>query len=154
MGNFNKVENTINERENYVAEGIDSYIIDGVTYKGYGDYSFTWEKTYVKSPERSGNGSMGNLETYSTFITPHLTVTYDKIAIDDYRSIMKQYLSKNQFTVTCYDPINDRMTTNTMYFATQNSPKYHYRTESNKNVEILGVLNYTVELIGTNNDEE
>lgn len=146
------LENIINDSSNYVADGIGSYTVDGITYKDYGDYTFTWEKTYVKQLERSSNGSMGNLETYATFITPRMTATYDLMTINDYRSIMKQYLSKNQFTVTCYDPINNKMTTNTMYFATPSSPKYYYRTEGDKKVEIIGVQNYTVELIGTNND--
>lgn len=149
---MNKLEEILNNGSDYVAYGIDGYTVDEITYKDFSDYSFTWEKTYIKQIERSGNGSMGNLETYSTFITPHLTVTYDLMTITDYRSIMKQFLSKNQFTVTCYDPINDKMTTNTMYFATPNAPKYYYRTENNKKVEIIGVQNYTVELIGTNND--
>lgn len=149
---MNDLENIINNSSNYTADGIGSYKVDNVTYKDYGNYTFFWEKTYVKSPERSGNGSLGNLDTYATFITPHLTVTYDIMTITDYRSIIKQYLSKNQFTVTCYDPINNEMTTNTMYFATPSAPTYYYRTENDKNVEILGVRNYTVELIGTNND--
>lgn len=145
-------EDILNSRSDYIAEGIGEYTVDGISYKDYSDYAFTWEKTYVKQLERSSEGSLGNLETYSTFITPHLTVTYDLMTISDYRSIMKQFLSKNQFTVTCYDPINDEMTTNTMYFATPSMPKYYYRTEGDKKVEILGVQNYTVELIGTNND--
>lgn len=147
-----ELENIINNASNYVSKGIDEYTVDGVTYKDFSACTFTWEKTYIKQPERSSNGSMGNLETYPTFITPHLTVTYDLMTITDYRSIMKQFLSKNQFTVTCYDPINNKMTTNTMYFATPSTPKYYYRTEDNKNVEIIGLRDYTVELIGTNND--
>lgn len=146
------LENILNNIDNYIAEGIGEYSIDGITYKDYTDYSFTWEKTYIKQPERSSNGSMGNLETYPTFITPHLTVNYDLMTITDYRSIMKQFFEKNQFTVTCYDPINNERTTNTMYFATPERPKYYYRTEGNKKVEIIGVQNYTVELIGTNNE--
>lgn len=145
------LENIINNASNYVADGIGSYTIDGITYQNYGNYTFFWEKTYIKSLERSSNGSMGNLETYSTFITPHLIVNYSTMAISDYRSIMKQYLSKNQFTVRCYDPINDKMTTNTMYFATPQTPEYYYRTEGDNKVEVVGVRNYTVELIGTNN---
>lgn len=148
------LEDILNNRDNYVAKGIGEYTVDGVVYKDYTDYSFRWEKTYVKPIERASNGNLGNMETYPTFITPYLTVSYDFMTINDYRSIMKQYLSKNQFTVTCYDPINDEMTTNTMYMATPSSPKYYYRTEDNKNVEIIGVQNYTVELIGTNNDNE
>lgn len=144
-------EDILNNKINYTAEGIGSYSIDGISYSGYSDYSFRLEKTYVKPLERASNGNLGNMETYPTFITPYLTVSYDLMTINDYRSIMKQYLSKNQFTVKCYDPINDEMTTNTMYMATPSAPKYYYRTENDKKVEILGVLNYTVELIGTNN---
>lgn len=153
MSYLTEFENLINNKSNYVAQGIDSYTIDDITYKcSYRNYIFWWEKTYKKSPERADDGSMGDLNNnYATFITPHLIVEYDQMTIDDYRSIMKQFLSKNEFTVTCYDPINNEMTTNKMYFATPSTPKYYYRTEDNKNVEILGVHDYTVELIGTNN---
>lgn len=149
-----ELENIINNSDSYVADGIDSYNIDNVNYKNYSNYTFFYEKTYEKSLARSSNGSMGNLETYSTFITPHLIVNYDYMSINDYRSIMKQHLSKNQFRVVCYDPIYDKRVVNTMYFATPQIPEYYYRTEGDKKVEIIGVRNYTVELIGTNNDIE
>lgn len=151
MSYLSDFENLINNKSNYVAEGIGSFTIDGISYTEYSDYTFWWEKTYVKQPERSSDGSMGNLDTYSTFLTPHLIVNYDKITIDAYRSIMNQFLSKNEFEVTCYDTINNKMTTNKMYFATPSMPKYFYKTEEDKNVEVLGVHDYTIELIGTNN---
>lgn len=146
-----ELENIINNSKDYVAVDIDKYIVDGIAYTGYGDYTFTWEKTFVKQPERSSNGSMGNLDTYSTFKTPRMKVTYSFMPISSFRSMMKQYLDKNEFTVTCYDTIYEKPTTNKMYFATMSEPKYYYRVEDNKQVELLGVENYTVELVGTNN---
>lgn len=150
---MNDFEEILNDSERYLVDGIGEYVVDGIRYTNYTDYTFTWEKTYVKQLERSSTGAIGNLETYDTFITPHMKATYDIMTINDYRSIMKQFLSKNQFTVTCYDPINDELTTNIMYFATPSTPKYIYRTENDKKVKIIGVQNYEVELIGTNNEE-
>lgn len=144
----------LNDRSAYLADGMDKYTVDGVTYKGYSDYVFMWEKSFVKSPERSQDGSMGNLnDLYATFVTPHLTVTYSLMSIDDYRSIQKQLLEKNEFTVSCYDPVYNRKTTNKMYFATPSAPKFYYLArEDGSGVDLIGVSNYTVELIGTNND--
>lgn len=146
------LENIINDSENYIAEDMDEIKIDEVPYNEYSEYTFTWEKTYVKSPERSSNGSMGNLnELYATFNTPHLTVKYDIMPIDAYRSVMKQLLSKNEFNVTCYDPIYNETITKKMYFATPSAPVYYCKTENNV-IKLLGVRDYTIELIGTNND--
>ena len=36
----------------YRAVDIDKVVIDENVYTNYGAYSFVWEKTYVKSPER------------------------------------------------------------------------------------------------------
>lgn len=144
---------TINNRSEYVATGMGSFTVDGITYSGYSDYTFAWEKSFVKSPERSQNGSMGNLnELCPTFVTPHMIATYSLMAIDDYRSIQKQLLEKNEFTVKCYDPVNNTQTTNKMYFATPSMPKfYSLAKDDGSGVDLIGVENYTVELIGTNN---
>lgn len=145
----------LNNRENYVADGMENFTVDGVTYTNYSKYNFIWEKSYVKSPERSSNGSIGNLDTYSTFITPHMTATYSIMSIDDYRSIMKQYLEKNEFVVSCYDPIYNKTITARMYFATPSTPEFYYLPkEEGGSGDLIGVQNYTVELIGTNNPIE
>lgn len=146
-------EELLNNREAYIAEGIGSFTVDDVVYKDYSDYVFVWEKTYVKQPERSQNGSMGNLDTYATFITPRMKVVFKPMPIDVYRTFIKQYLEKNEFTVTCYDTVNDEMITKKMYFATPAEPTYIYRYDDEKKVAIVAVDNYTVELIGTNNED-
>lgn len=149
---MNEIEEILKNREDYLADGTQYYMIDGTSYSGYSDYTFIWEKSYIKSPSRTQDGSMGNLQTLSTFVTPHMTATYNLMSIDSYRSIMKQYLSKNEFEVTCYDPVNNELTTNKMYFATPNTPKFYYLArEDGSGVDLIGVENYTVELIGTNN---
>jgi hypothetical protein len=146
-------------RQNYRAEGIDKVIIDTVEFTNYKAFSFIWEKSYIKSPVRSNSGAIANLDSYATFLTPHLKIDFSLLSIDDYRNLMKLAYSKNEFDVTCYDVVYNTTTTNKMYFSTEEMPKLWTIAEivnSGEELEeivcLLGVQDYTVELIGTNND--
>lgn len=132
-------------QEYYETRTLDRIEIDGMVLQGYFEYSFINEKTYVKSPERAADGSIGNLDSYAWFLTPRLVVKYNYMHIEDYRKLMKLLLSKNEFAVTCYDIVLDKRVTHNMYFSTPEMPAIHQRY-----LEVLGVKNYTVELIGTN----
>jgi uncharacterized repeat protein (TIGR02543 family) len=137
----------------YTADGIDKIKIDGTEFTGYGSFSFLWEKSYVKSPERSSDGTIGNLNSYATFLVPHLKINFSLMSIETYRKIMELLYSKNEFLVECYDIVHNETTINKMYFSTEEMPKLWAiaRVMNNKNwVELMGVQNYTVEMIGTN----
>lgn len=144
----------------YQTDGIDYVSIDGNRFDNYGQYSFLWEKTYVKSPTRSSNGAIRNLNSYATFLTPHLILDFSVMSIDDYRKIMQMHYSANEFIVNCYDPIYDRRITVKMYFGTEQIAKLHTISQLrlSKNgewenwIDLVGVRDYKVELIGTNND--
>jgi uncharacterized repeat protein (TIGR02543 family) len=137
----------------YEAKGIDKVIIDGITFSGYGVFSFIWEKSYVKEPTRSGDGTIGNLNSYATFLTPHLKINFSMMSIDDYRTIMTLIEEKNEFLVTCYDVVHKSLTQNKMYFTTEEMPKLFYLARAlngEEYVELLGIEDYTVEMVGTN----
>lgn len=143
----------------YKAKDIHQVVINGNTYTNYGAYSFILEKSYIKSPKRASDGSISNLNSYQTFITPHLIIDFSIISIDDWRSLMQQHLAMNEFTVECYDTIYDKTFKGKMYFATEEMPKLNLlnrrRFDSNKNVwedfiAIAGVESYKLEMIGTN----
>ena len=138
----------------YGANGIDKVIIDGKEFTDYKAFSFIWEKSYIKSPVRSGDGTIGNLNSYATFLTPHLKMDFSMMSIDTYRDIMLKIYEKNEFVVTCYDVVNNRTTTNKMYFTTEEMPKLWTVVEAlNGNedaIELLGVQDYVVEMVGTN----
>lgn len=144
----------------YEAVDIAEVKIDGNRFRNYGAYSFIWEKTYPKSPERSGNGSLGNLNSYSTFLTAHLIMDFSVMSIDDYRKIMLLHYGANEFTVECYDPIYNRPIKVKMYFATEEMAKLYTIAQNRllpngqweEWVDLVGVTEYKVELIGTNND--
>lgn len=141
----------------YDATEISHIKIDGNTFNNYGQYQFIWEKTFVKSPKRSGSGNIGNLNSYATFLTPHLIINFSLMSIDDYRAIMKMHYERNEFTVECYDFIYNKKIKAKMYFATEEMAKLYtinkMRYDSWEEwIELVGVQEYKVELIGTNNE--
>lgn len=149
-----------NERlTKYCSRDVHKIVIDRNEFTGYKTYSFFWEKTYVKEPERSASGVIGNLNSYATFITPHLQINFALISAEDYRRLYNLILARNEFSVTCYDPLTNDTTTNNMYFHPDTLPKLVFlgRTilnpttnEKEKWVELLGAQDYTVEMVGTN----
>lgn len=136
-------------RDFYATRQLDRIVIDGVEIQGYFEYSYMDEKSYFTSPVRSSGGQIDNLNSYATFLTPRLVIKYTDMHINDYRRLMLLLQSKNEFSVTCYDIVNDTRVTHNMYFATPSMPKIRQR-----NLEVLGILDYTIELIGTNTDVE
>lgn len=144
----------------YEAVDISKVKIDEITLTNYGAYSFVWEKTFVKSPERSSDGSLGNLNSYATFLTPHLILDFSVMSIKDYRAIMQLHYARNEYTVECYDPIYDKKIVVKMYFATEEMAKLYTIAQNRFKpdgeweewVDLVGVTEYKVELIGTNND--
>lgn len=148
-------------KNEYRAVDIDKVVIDGDTFTNYGDFQFVWEKSYVTSPTRSNSGAIDNLNSYATFVTPHLILNFSIMSIDDYRAIMRKDLERNEFIVECYDPIYNKRISVKMYFATPQMAKLYTIAKTRLNgeawedfVEIVGVHGYTVELIGTNSDIE
>lgn len=143
----------------YKTVDIDKVIIDGDTYTNYGDFQFIWEKAYVREPKRSCRGNLGNLNSHATFITGHLVMNFSIMSIDDYRSIMRKDLEKNEFVVDTYDIIYNERVKIKMYFTTQQIAKLFTIAQHRFNgsdwedwIEIVGVHDYTVDLVGTNND--
>ena len=144
-------------RGEYGTTEIQYIIIDQNKFGGYKTFSSYWEKTYAKQPERSASGVISNLDSYPTFVTFHLTINFAMMSIDDYRRLYELMLSKNEFIVTAYDATTGSTHTCKMYFAPDQMPKLYAvarRLQGEKFVEVLGVQDYTIELIGTNNDED
>lgn len=133
----------------YVTRQLDRIEIDGNTIQGYFEYSYLDEKSYFTSPIRSSGGVIDNLNSYATFLTPRLIITYKMLDIESYRTLMQLLQSKNEFSVSCYDIVNDCRVTHNMYFATPSMPSIYQRY-----LQVLGIKDYTIELIGTNTGVE
>lgn len=132
---------------NYGATVLDQVEIDGNIIRGYMEYSFLNEKSYFEQPTRSLNGSIENINSYAIFLTPRLVIKYSMMNIEDYRNLLMLLQSKNEFTVTCYDPVLDKRVTHKMYAAPTSMPKIYQQY-----LMALGVQEFALELIGTNND--
>jgi hypothetical protein len=124
---------------------LDRIVIDGCELHGYFEYSFMDEKTYKEQPVRSNDGTIVDLEDYSTFLTPRLIIKYNMMGIDDYRNLMTLLKAKNAHIVTCYDEVADKRVTHEMYFAPPQMPIIYQRYLS-----VLGIQDQSIELIGTN----
>ena len=134
---------------NYEATVLDQIEIDGNIIRGYMEYSFLNEKSYFEQPTRSSNGAIENINSYATFLTPRLVIKYNMMNIEDYRKLMKLLQSKNEFTVTCYDIVQDKRVTHKMYAAPSSMPIIYQQY-----LMTLGVQEFSLELIGTNNGVE
>lgn len=132
-------------REAYKTSQIDRIEIDGCEIHGYFEYSFMEEKSYMQQPVRSQDGTIEDLDAYTTFLTPRLIIKYNMMGIDDYRNLMLLLKAKNAHVVTCYDVEADRRVTHEMYFAPPSMPIIYQRY-----LAALGIQEYSIELIGTN----
>ena len=121
--------------------------IDGNKVGGYGSYSFYIQKTYSKEPTRSSSGVIDNLDSYVTFLTPTVKIKFNAVSALQYRTIKDMMHSKNEHLVRCYDVEYDTYRTFNAYFAPDDYPELFVL-----DFEMLGVVNYEIELIGTNTD--
>lgn len=153
-------DNVYTERyEKYCSDDIGYIDIDGNRFSGYKTYSFYWQITYVKQPERSASGVIDNLNSYATFETPLLKINFSMMSIEDYRRFYNLIRARREFTVTCYDIVGGKLTTNKMYVTPDQYPKLYLMARKfqkdnavKSTVELLGIQDYTIELIGTNAD--
>lgn len=132
-------------RDRYLNSHLDRVVIDGCEINGYFEYSFMEEKSYMEQPVRSQDGTMVDLDDYTTFLTPRLIIKYNMMGIDDYRNLMTLLKAKNAHIVTCYDEVADKKVTHEMYFAPPQMPIIYQRY-----LAVLGVQDQSIELIGTN----
>lgn len=133
-------------REKYRESQLDRIKIDGEEIYGYFEYSFLEEKSYKEQPTRADDGSIADINNISTFLTPRIIIKYNMMGIEDYRKLMKKIKSKNSFEVECYDIVEDKRVVHNMYFAPPAMPIIYQQY-----LIALGVREYTIELIGTNN---
>lgn len=145
---------TPTERYNaYRAEDIKQVTINGVEFTNYKAFHFIWEKSYKVEPERTEDGSIEGLNDYEVIITAHFSIDFSLLSIDEYRKLIKLYLSTNEFAVECYDPIYNQKITENMYFTPQEMAQLYIVAgylDGTNTVELLGVEGLTVEMIGTN----
>lgn len=134
---------------------ISEVTIDGVKITGYSAFSFVRKLTYVKSPTRSADGTIGNLDSYPVFTTSQLQIDFSLLDIDMYRSIMNLIYARREHIVECYDIVRDTRVTEKMYFEPEELPKLMTITRqlqgySDSIIELLGVQDYVVTMVGTN----
>lgn len=152
------LDDVVRARYNANASGklISEVKIDGISIRGFSAFSFVRKLSYVKSPQRSGDGTIGNLNSYAVFTTPQLQIDFSLLFIDSYRDIMNLIYARREHLVECYDIVRDTRVQEKMYFEPEELPKIwtiarEVQGQCNSVIELLGVQDYSVVMVGTNN---
>lgn len=127
-------------------------IIDGVTY-GTDEYSSMFNSrpmVYQVEPERALDFSIPDINNIARGEVNRVWLTFDYLSIQRYRQLLKA-LRKPEFSMTYYDIETDTMITG-MYYSTTFDQFETYSAKVNGQMEIIGVLNCSFELIATNNN--
>lgn len=146
--------------DTYLADGMESFTLDDITYDGYRYCNLIWEKSRSTEIKRTSYGNFGNMDRIPTFVAAHFIVEYDIMPIDLYRKFIKQHLAKNEVLLKCYDPITDKIIERKVAITTPPEPNYLIQpvqiVDNNGKIKekaaIIGVRNYKIELSGTCND--
>lgn len=119
--------------------------INGYMFKGFSDFTCINSKTYVVEPERADDGSMPDINNHVTFFVPRVQISFKYMKIKDYQRFLTA-IEPNEFVVSYYDYTIGEVVYHKMYCEPQELEKIHtYR------LEVLGILNKTISLIGTKN---
>lgn len=138
----------------YGTKNLTTFKLDNEVYSGYKGYSFFWEQTLVKEPERSEGGVI-DLSTHAWFLTPHLVIDFSMISYDDFMRLSKQRLSKLEFVLEFYDTVFQQVIRRKVYLAPEEQPKFNLvarMLNGERWTEIVGIKDFSVEFIGTNKD--
>lgn len=136
---------------------IQDVIISGTVFTEYKAFSFHWEKVLITEYKRSDSGRINDPNSYATIFIPHLTIDFSLMSIESYWKFIDLIESANEFLVTCYDPDHHKRTTNKMVFTTEPMPKLvllNRALNGEEWCELLGVENYTIDMVGSLNDVE
>lgn len=144
---LNKNRIDINSNKELVPD-LDKIKINGIEFNNTSDLLTINTKTYVVEPERSYDGSIENIEDYDTFIVPRCDITFGYISLSNYRKLCNAILP-NEFPVEYYDKQFGRKVRHYMY-CTPNEMKKLY----NLGINVLGVQDFTLSLIGTLNHRD
>ena len=129
---------------------LDVVKINGEPFKGIGYNGLLTvnTKTYKKSPVRSGDGSIPNINDYATFIVPRADINFKYMTIEDYQRFCTA-ITPNEFNVEYFDKQKGQRVVHKMYVAPEEMTKIY-----NVGTSVIGVLDYKVSLIGTLNSIE
>lgn len=119
--------------------------INGYIFKGYSDFTCINSKTYVVEPERASDGSMPDINGYAVFFVPRVKISFKYMSIEDYKRFLIA-IEPNEFTVSYFDYTKGQTVYHKMYCEPQELEKLH-----TNRLEVLGILNKEISLIGTLN---
>lgn len=108
------------------------------------DYKVFNTKTYVSSPVRSNDGSIGNINDYDVFFVPRIIISFNFISYDKYLYLNDIINSSNEYSITYFDISSNITNTDNFYLTPEESEKLLY-----VDGDIKGISNLTLSFVGT-----
>lgn len=146
----------ITEYISEIKQGADSsrfdfFMIDGESFCGIGYEMLktTNQITYKDEPSRQDDGSMLNIEDYSSFVVGAGDIGFSLIDEETFRRLRRALMSKKTFYITYYDPDFDRVLTRNMY--AKPSELQNFLSYGD---EIIGIRNLTISFVATMNETQ
>lgn len=121
------------------------FFIDNEPFSGFSGFTSVNTKTYFEEPQRTGNGSIPDINDYETFVVPRVRFNFKYFSLDDYQRLCEAILP-NEFVVKYYDKQFGKWVSHKMYCEPEEMTKIY-----NVDTTIIGVLDYEISLIGTCN---
>ncbi len=122
-------------------------IINGISFTGYSNYDVVNSLTYVTSPERATAGNILGLDIIPTFIATTIQITYNLMPYETYKKFIQATTTQKEFEVVYFDPDTQEEKTALFYIAPFTKKQILFKSKS-----ILGIRDFTIELISTNNE--
>ena len=117
-----------------------------MAFRGISGLSSVNTKTYVEEPTRSNDGSIPNINDYETFYVPRVKFNFKFFTIADYMAFCIA-VAPNEFNVEYFDKTFGMRVSHKMYMEPEELTALF-----NIETKVIGILDYEVSLIGTNND--
>ena len=125
---------------------LDTIKINGISFPGIAELLSVNTKTYVEEPTRDNYGSIVNINDYDTFFVPRVKFNFKFFTIADYMAFCVA-VQPNEFNVEYFDKQFGYRVTHKMYIEPEELTALR-----NIETKVIGVQDYEVSLIGTNND--
>lgn len=129
----------------------DFFRLDGESFSGIGyeNLKTTNQMTYSEEPSRQEEGSMQNIEEFTSFVLGAGDIGFSLMSEETYRRLKEKLLSKRTFEVEYYDSDFDRFIKRNMYVKPQDLQAF--LSYGNR---IIGMRNFTISFVATMNEED
>lgn len=129
-------------------ESLEYIYLNGIKFRGVGTESaLGWEElVWSEEPKRSNDFSMPNIQDVDVGLVARCEVNFKYFTINDFMRF-REIIKTRTFTAKFFNVDTGEWITRNMYCSGSERSKLHAF-----NMDLIGVVNFSVKLVATNND--